>query len=116
MQFVGWLVRAGPASLDAATVRAWLVRMRQMRTACQQSIAFNKSVYELPGLEWVQTAYLSPQMHVFDRTTLGMALFVSHRHAWREHDHIHLQCVSPTPDMCHINTIGQYDAAQTIEE
>ena len=57
----------GPAQLDAATVSGWLARMRQMRSECQKSIGFNASVYDLPGLKWAQTAYLSPQMHVFDR-------------------------------------------------
>eukprot|EP01047_Picozoa_sp_COSAG01_P008195 COSAG01_NODE_319_length_18909_cov_32.636151_19_plen_93_part_00 len=45
-----------------------------MRAECQKAIKFNASVYDLPGLEWVQTAYLSPQMHVFDRFFYNPAL------------------------------------------
>ena len=57
----------GPGRLDEASVSGWLQRMREMRTACQAAIGFNASVYEEPALRWVQHAYLSPQMHVFDR-------------------------------------------------
>ena len=57
----------GPSRLDPTTVSAWLARMRQMRSGCQKSIQFNASVYDLPGLKWVQTAYFSPQMMIYDR-------------------------------------------------
>jgi hypothetical protein len=57
----------GPSQVDPASIRTWLAKMKSMRTACQQAIGYNGSAFEVPELRWTQTAYVSPQMHPYDR-------------------------------------------------
>ena len=56
-----------PAALDGASVAAWLGEMRAMRAACQSAIGFNGSAFAEPALAWTRTAFIGPQMHVYDR-------------------------------------------------
>ena len=56
-----------PAALDGASVAAWLGEMRAMRAACQSAIGFNGSAFAEPALAWTRTAFIGPQMHMYDR-------------------------------------------------
>ena len=56
-----------PAMLDDNSVEAWLNRMRSFRDECQAAIGFNGSAFEVPQLRWTQSAFMGPQMHVYDR-------------------------------------------------
>ena len=56
-----------PATLDDVGVEAWLDRMRSFRAECQAAIGFNGSAFEVPQLKWTQSAFVGPQMHIYDR-------------------------------------------------
>ena len=64
----------GPPAVDAASVAAWLARLRQLRANCQRSIGFTGEMYDVPELQWTQTAYIGPQMHPFDRYFFNSSL------------------------------------------
>jgi len=57
----------GPADVSAAGIAAWLAKMKRLRTACTAAIGFNGTISKVPELLWTQTAYISPQMHPYDR-------------------------------------------------
>ena len=45
-----------------------------MRAACTAAIGFDGATFRVPGLLWTQTAYISPQMHPYDRFFFDPAL------------------------------------------
>ena len=45
---------------------SWLEDRRSFRTNCLQSISYNGSIYEVPEIQWTQTAFMQPQMHPYD--------------------------------------------------
>ena len=57
----------GPAAVDRAGIAAWMAEMQAMKKACQEAIGFDGSAFEVEELKWTQTAYISPQMHPYDR-------------------------------------------------
>ena len=56
-----------PDAFDAASLATYHKGLETMRTACQKAISYDDSIYDVKELQWTQTAYLSPQMHPYDR-------------------------------------------------
>ena len=63
-----------PTFVDPASIQKWLLAMLEMRQACQQAINFTGAAFKVSELEWTQTAYISPQMHPYDRYFFDPAL------------------------------------------
>jgi hypothetical protein len=56
-----------PKDLSAAGIAKWMASMKAMRTACQAAIGYTGEIYDVEALKWTQTAFISPQMHPYDR-------------------------------------------------
>lgn len=56
-----------PPGGDGASWLSWFEAMLQWRADCRASIRYNGSLFEYAGLRWVQTSFMQPQVHVFDR-------------------------------------------------
>ena len=61
------LIPAPPENRTSAEHVAWLDGLRALRKACRASIGLNDSIFEEPALRWTQSAYVTVQMHPFDR-------------------------------------------------
>ena len=66
----------GPTNVTRAGVEDWLRRMEQLRERCTAAIGYDGSISAVPELKWTQTAYISPQMHPYDRYFFDPALCV----------------------------------------
>ena len=66
----------GPTNVTRAGVEDWLRRMEQLRERCTAAIGYDGSISSVPELKWTQTAYISPQMHPYDRYFFDPALCV----------------------------------------
>ena len=64
----------GPENFDEASLRNWMAAMKDMRSKCQAALNFTGAAFKVPELLWTQTAYISPQMHPYDRFFFDPAL------------------------------------------